>query len=240
MQFLSTDGDPDPITGEPYVANGILTRIGASESYLEAWTGAAADTFRTDFVYPFLFVAVNQFTALSVLRSALLAQRALWVKTRENIDKVAHDTLVALDNMDHCGQNTWTMTWTIVASVAAVAAVPISAGASVMGAGAALGLTTAVTAVGATGQVVAAHQVAPEKETAYHGETAEVVIEQMRQGVAEAIGEIQQGEQTIAAALRSMQATVSQHRGQFVSPRPDLLDATPRNVFGDSYLGRER
>lgn len=230
----------DPVTGHTYLAKRSLVRIGATESYLEQWTGAAADAFRADFVDTFPALVMNQFVACAILRGALDAQRALWVSAREHIDKVAHDTLAALDNMDHCGQNKWTMTWTIVASVAAVAAVPISAGTSVLGAGATLATATTVTAVGAAGQVAAAHQVAPPKETAYHGETAEVVIEQMRHGVNEAISEIQQGEQTIAAALRNMHATMASARDLFVAPRPKLLDALPGNVFDDGYLGRAR
>ncbi len=230
----------DPITGFVYPANYRLMEVGASESYLEKWTGAAADMFRAKFVETFPALVVNQFIACAILRGALDAQRALWVSAREHIDKVAHDTLNALDNMDHCGQNKWTMTWTIVASVAAVAAVPISAGTSVLGAGTTLAAATAVTAVGAAGQVAAAHQLAPAKETEYHGETAEVVIEQMRRGVNEAISEIQQGEQTIAAALRNMHATMSSARDFFVAPQPKLLDARPGTVFDDGYLGRAR
>jgi hypothetical protein len=230
----------DPITGRPYLASKILTRVGATESYLTEWTGEAADAFRTEFVIPFPAVVVNQFIGCAVLRGALEAQKALWVSAREHIDRVAHFTLNALDNMGRCGQNKWTMTWTIVASVAAVAAVPISAGTSVLGAGTALATTATVTAVGAAGQVAAAHQVAPPRETEYHGETAEVVIEQMRHGINEAISEIQQGEQMIATALQNMHAALMRERGRFVAPRPKLLDATARTVFDREYLGRDR
>ncbi|WP_436523799.1 hypothetical protein [Actinoplanes sp. HUAS TT8] len=230
----------DPITGYPYSANPLLSRVGASESYLEEWTGAAADVFRTDFVNTFPALLVNQFIGGAILRAALDAQRALWVSAREHIDKIAHDTLVALDNMGRCGQNKWTMTWTIVASVAAVVAVPISAGTSLLGAGATLAAVTTVTAVGAAGQVAAAHQVAPAKETEYHGETAEVVVEQMRRGVNEVISEIQLAEQAIAAALRNMHALMIRERELFVAPRPTLLDAGPGSVFDDKYLGRAR
>ncbi len=240
MKYLSSGHLTDPISGRVYLENEILTRVGASESYLEEWTGAAADVFRTDFVNTFPAVVMNQFIECAVLRGALEAQKALWTNARDNIDKIAHYTVNALDNMDHCGQNKWTMTWTIVASVAAVAAVPLSGGASLLGAGTALGATAAVTAVGATGQVIAAHQVTPPKETEYHGETVEVVIEQMRRGVAEAIGEIQHGEQTIADVLRTMCTAVSRDRDLFVAPRPKLLDATPGTVFDDRYVGRGR
>jgi hypothetical protein len=234
MRYLSPGHmNADPITGAIYLENSILTRIGPTESYVAHWTGDAADAFLTDLVYPFPALATNQFISCAVLRGALAAQQALWISARDHIDQVAHKTLAALDNMGHCGQNTWTMTWTIVASVAAVAAVPISAGASLTAA-------LAVTAVGAAGQVAAAHQVAPPKETEYHGETAVVVIEQMRHGVNQAISEIQQGEQTILAALRNMHAAVTQHPGNFVAPRPKLLDATPRSVFDDRYLGHAR
>ncbi|BCY05675.1 hypothetical protein [Actinoplanes sp. L3-i22] len=241
LQYLAVGVKPiDPITGHPLITNLVMDRVGASESYLEEWTGDAADAFRSDLVHPFLLIVMNQLIGCSVLRSALMAQRALWVSAREDIDKVAHATLTALDNMGHCGQNTWTMSWTIVSSIAAVAAVPISAGTSLLGEAAALGTATAVTAVGAAGQVAAAYQVEPEKETTYHGETAEAVIEQMRHGVNQAISEIQQGEQLIAAALRSVSGTVRQSRRAFVGPQPKLLDATSRTVFDEWYLGRAR
>ncbi|BCJ44414.1 hypothetical protein GCM10010168_12280 [Actinoplanes ianthinogenes] len=235
MNHLSSGRMPDdPITGDTYLVNVLLDRVGATESYLDQWTGDGGDKFRSKFVHDFSSIVTNQFIGCAVLRGALEAQKALWLNARANIDTVAHDTLTALDNMGHCGQNQWTMTWTIVASVAAVAAVPLSAGTSLLGAAA------AVTAVGAAGQVIAAHQLNPKKETHYHGETAAVVIEQMRRGVAQAIGEIQQGEQLIAGVLRSLHASIDQHRGMFVSPRPALLDATPSTVFDDKYLGHAR
>ena len=160
----------------------------------------------------------------------------MWFNARNNIDKVAVDALSALDNIDYCGQNKWTMTWTIVASVAAVAAVPISAGTSLE----ALAAVGTVTAVGAASQVAAAAQVDPKKETDYHGETAEAVIDEVRRGVSEAITEIQQAEQKIVTALDSMTTTVSQHRRLFIAPPPRLADATPTNVFSDDYLGNAR
>jgi hypothetical protein len=231
----------DPITGQSYLAQTVFSKIGASESYMELWTGHLAGrpsggVEGPEFIEPFPAMVVNQFIGCAVLRGALAAQRELWSSAQNNIDKVAHDALNALDNMDHCGQNNWTMTWTIVASVAAVAAVPISAGTSLE----ALAAVGSVTAVGAASQVVAAHQVDPPKETHYHGETAEVVIDEVRRGVSDAIAEIQRGQQKVVEALDHMHAAVSQNRPLFIAPQPNLVDATPRNIFTDEYLGRAR
>jgi hypothetical protein len=203
---------------------------------MELWTGDGADTFRSNFIEPFPAMLVNQFIGCAVLRGALAAQRELWSNAQANIDTVAHDAITALGNMDHCGQNKWTMTWTIVASVASVAAVPISAGTS-LGALVAVG---GVTAVGAASQVVAAHQVDSPKDTHYHGETAEAVISEVRRGVSDAIAEIQHAQQKVANALDNMSNAVSQHRPLFIAPQPTLVHATPRDVFTDKYLGRPR
>ena len=236
MIKISPGDNTDPINGALYVASTRLAQIDGSESYMALWTGGAADAFRSEFVVKFPARVINQFIACSVLRGALAAHQAMWATARDDIDKIAHDALNALDNMDHCGQNEWTMTFTIVASVAAVAAVPISAGTSM----AALAAATTVTAVGATSQVVAAHQVDPAKVTRYQGETAEAVVTQVRRSVSELLGHIQQAEQKIANALDGMRATMSQHRELFVAPRPKLADATRTDVRDGEYLGRAR
>jgi hypothetical protein len=236
MKLSSGHMTADPVTRDAFLANPVLTAIGASESYIELWTGGAADAFRTEFVNMFPATVVNQFITCAVLRGALEAYKAIWTSAREDIDKIAHDALNALDNMDHCGQNTWTMTFTVIASVAAVAAVPITAGTSL----GALAAATTVTAIGATSQVVAAHQVEPPKVTEFKGETAEVVLDQVRRSVAETIGQIQQAEQQIAGAVERMRATMSQRRELFVSPRPKLADADRGNVRSGEYLGRGR
>jgi hypothetical protein len=237
MLKLSSGHMPtDPVTRDAFYANAALTEIDSSESYIELWTGGAADAFRTEFVNKFPATVVNQFIIGAVLRGALEAYKAIWTSAREDIDKIAHDALNALDNMDHCGQNTWTMTFTVIASVAAVAAVPITAGTSL----GALAAATTVTAVGATSQVVAAHQVEPPKVTEFKGETAEAVLREVRRSVSETIGQIQQAEQQIAGVVEQMRATIAQRRELFVSPRPKLADADRNNVRTGEYLGRGR
>ena len=101
MKLSSGHLTGDPVTRDSFLANPVLNAVGASESYLELWTGGAADAFRSEFVNEFPAVVANQFITCAVLRGALEAQQAVWTTARADIDKIAHDVLNALDNMDH-------------------------------------------------------------------------------------------------------------------------------------------
>lgn len=226
----------DPISGEIYRANPDLAKVGGSRSYLDTWTGAAREAFEEDFLTPFPAMVTNQFIECAVLRGALAAEQALWSAAQDNILKVVQSGINALENMDHCGQNKWTMVWTIVASVAAVAAVPISGGTSL----AALAAVGTVTAVGSAAQVAAAHQVQAPYPTDYHGESAEAVIGEVRAGVAHVISEIQRAEEIVVGALNSNNEFISGQPSYFVAPQPKLANATPANVFHEDYLGHGR
>ncbi|MGX7669175.1 hypothetical protein [Plantactinospora sp. DSM 117369] len=112
------DSPKDPINGTPCFANPTLDELSATDPWLARWTGEAAAAFKTNFVDPFPSVVANQFILTSMLKSALEAERELWVNARADIDKIAHDTIAALEQVDECSTSEWTMTFTVTAAVA--------------------------------------------------------------------------------------------------------------------------
>ncbi|MFV2086351.1 hypothetical protein [Micromonospora sp. LOL_021] len=219
----------DPISGNIYPANPRLDEMLDAESHIESWTGRAAMEFKSNFISPFPSIVHNQFMGIAVLRAALDAEREIWVRARDDIDKIAHDTITALDRMDDCGKNEWVMTFTVVSSVAAVTGValaPVS-----------FGLSLGLTAVGATSQVAAAGVPDDPPAVRFQGETAPAVVDSMRDAIRLLHGYIAEQEQKIANALTSCCQAVAQQRDSFVAKRPALADATQSNVTGPLFMG---
>ncbi|MFV2013302.1 MULTISPECIES: hypothetical protein [unclassified Micromonospora] len=219
----------DPISGNIYPANPRLDEMLDAESHIESWTGRAAMEFKSNFISPFPSIVHNQFMGIAVLRAALDAEREIWVRARDDIDKIAHDTITALDRMDDCGKNEWVMTFTVVSSVAAVAGValaPVS-----------FGLSLGLTAVGASSQVAAAGVPDDPPAVRFQGETAQAVVDSMRDAIRLLHGYIAEQEQKIADALTSCCQAVAQQRNSFVAKRPALADATQSNVTGPLFMG---
>jgi hypothetical protein len=136
--------------------------------------------------------------------------------------------------MDDCGKNEWTMTFTVIASICAVAAVPLTGGASLAAAG------LAVTAIGATAQVVAAVDIKEPEKTDITGETAEHVINSMRQAIQKQVDKIVETETRIRDALSNLNDMVHQHQSDsnadhhfFFTKRPALADATRDTIRND-------
>jgi hypothetical protein len=225
LQRLSSgQQSQDPInTRENYYANPNLARITTASSYLTEWSGPAAGAFKRNFLDPFPFIARNQFTLAAVCKSALEAHQAMWKNARDNADKIVHATLDSLEKRDRCDKNEWTITFTVVAAVALVASVPLSA-VAIVGA-------TAVAAVGSAATVAAVVPPA-EEEVTYSGETVHQIVGQMKAAVDKLGEQIRTAEETIFKALDSTNSTVNSHKGLFVSPRPALADATPGNIRG--------
>jgi hypothetical protein len=216
----------DPIANESYPANPVLTMMSGAERYLQGWTGRAAMRFTSDFIDPFPAVIANQFIVAAILKSALEAQREVWVSARRDIDAIAHGTIAALDRMDDCDKNEWTVTFTVVSSIAAVAAIPLSGGTSLM-----------VTGVGAGAQVLAAIPMDDPPEIAFSGETAHAVVAEMREAVGHLTMKINEQEVRIADALRGMCAVVEAEPSLFRAGRPALVDGLTSDLTSPTYMG---
>ncbi len=220
--------DPISTNGQVYIANQVLTKLSGMESYIEGWTGSAAMAFKSNFIDPFPAVVRNQFILVAALKSALEAEQAMWKKAREDVDKIAHDTLAAIDNMGETGKNEWTMIFTVVASVAAV-------GASLMAPGA--GGVIAVTAIGSASQVVAAAAPDDPPKLTVSGEHPDQVLVAMANCLNKLQEEIDNTDRKIATALQSLVGEIYASNESFVSKRPALAGATKADITSPGQMG---
>ncbi|MFD0575256.1 hypothetical protein [Dactylosporangium darangshiense] len=106
-------------------ANPELARIAAVNAALDKWVGPAGERVRRGFVEPWPAFVRNQFAVGVVLRSALLAHREIWARARQDADQIAEQGLAAVGACPDCTRTEWTVTFTVVSSVAAVVAVPL-------------------------------------------------------------------------------------------------------------------
>jgi hypothetical protein len=217
-----------PLDGTGYPVSLAHSEIQDVRTVLARWHGPAATEFRTNFLTPFPERLTNQFMTALLLRGALDAEREIWSRARTDIDEIAHGTLHALDALDDCTKFEWTMTFTVLASVATVAAFPVSAPAFAL----------SVTLVGASSQVVAAAAPDDPPRTEYSGRTVNAVLDNMRDAIARVTTAINDQETRIAEALTAGLASLRAERSKFVAPRPHLVGVTRSSVreeFGDAF-----
>jgi hypothetical protein len=200
LRGLSTGDSSDPM-----VPAGVeIARMHSTAAALQCWTGVAAQRFRGGFLDRMPALVRNQFAVAVVLRAALLAQQEIWARAREDADQIAEKTLEALDASVDCTRTEWTLTFTVVASAAAVVAVPLSGGASL-----------ALGAVGAVAQVVAATGPAEAPQTSFSADEPGEVVERMRDAIALLRGHIRERQDGVAAALRATRELMTDRRELF-------------------------
>jgi hypothetical protein len=230
LGVLSSGQTPkDPISDDVYPANIILDKVPGAESYIEDWTGKAAMDFKSFFIDPFPSVVSNQFTVAAILKAGLEAEKSLWSGARTDIDTIAHKVLAALDNMDDCGKNEWTIGFTVLASIAFV-------GATVFTGGTAAPIAFTV-AGGVFSTTAAAPPMSDPEPNRYSGESPAAVIAEMRAGIGDLTRCINEQERRIADSISKNHDLIATDRTFFVSPRPALADATPGSVRDGAYLG---
>jgi hypothetical protein len=203
----SGDNNGDPIdVKDTYLANPAMTKITTAGEYLDDWTGQAAMAFKQNFLDPFPALSRNQFILIAVLKAGLEAHQAMWESARTDIENVANTTIDALDNTGGWSdKNQWNFTFTVLASVAAVASVPLAAATE--------GLTAplTVTAIGAAAQV-AATTPPPELPDKNSGETAIQITNSMKTAMDKIVSDIHATESKIASALTAMNQMVSANK----------------------------
>jgi hypothetical protein len=226
--------DPISTNGRQYPASITLEKVNGAAADIIGWSGAAAQEFKTGYLDPFPAVVSNQFLLVCVLKAALEAEQAMWRETRKNIWDIADQTYARLEHMDDCGKNEWQMTFTVVSSICAVAAVPLTSGASLAAAG------LAITAVGATAQVVAAVEVEEPPKTTIEGESVDAVITSMREAITKQIRYIGETEARISQKLGSTNDSVYQAQRNsspdqhfFCTRRPALADSNTGSIRHD-------
>lgn len=227
MQDLSHGQMSDPINDAVITANQKMSHIKTAGDKLESWSGAAADSFKTNFLDPFNDISTNHFLALGVMKGAVEAQQAMCKHAREDIDRLAHSVLDALDNVGGCSKEEWTFGLSIATAVAAIGAVPFTGGASAA-AFAVVGATAAVGNSGVAGVSAAAKG---------GGGSPEQIINSMEGDINKITKEIKETEGKIAKALSGMNGEMDKDKRAFVAPKPALAGMHGKELTGDEGLG---
>ena len=221
MDALCSKAFTDPIQGDPHPINVELKAMTVTGSTIDEWDGLAAKAFMNNFVIPFEGRTENQFTVASILMNALNANKELWKRARANIDDIAHKVKSALDHYDDCGKNEWEIGLSVVGAVVAIAAVPVTGGASAI----ALGAVASAVDVAST----FAGQIEDPPKNDYSAESVEGVIAKAKQGIEDLKTEVERAEQKIVDAMTNSSGVVAGHATDFLAPRPTLAGRAPGN-----------
>ncbi|MEU0790777.1 hypothetical protein ABZ342_11965 [Amycolatopsis sp. NPDC005961] len=223
--------DQDPIDKNPYLANPTLEKIHTASDYLQDWSGQAAMQFKQKFLDPFPAISANQFILTAILKAALEAHQAMWSKTRDDIDKIAHATMDAFDNKC-CDKNTWNVTFTVLSSIGATAAAILTVATE----GAAAPLLLSV--VGAAAQVGAT--LPPDSLSdppKGGGETALQIINSMKAAIDQLTKVVEKAEAFIAEKVTGVTDLLATTEPFFVAARPALASLPQGGLTGTGGLG---
>lgn len=227
MARLNTGSvDNTDLSKDVTLANPHLDKMTTDGGYLQGWTGDAAMAFKANFIDAFKTISGNQFTALSTLKGVLQAHREMWVRARDDIDKIAENTKNALDNAGGCGKNQWSFGFSVVSAVVAIGGVVVAV---------ATGGVVAMAAIGAAASVGGAGVASLTAS----GDSVDTIINSMKQAVDELTRHIQEVEtQQIAQKVRALTDAVNANKDKIVAARPNLAGMNDRDLTGDSGMGR--
>ncbi|MEU8630750.1 hypothetical protein AB0C38_01180 [Amycolatopsis sp. NPDC048633] len=214
------------LSNDVSLTNPHLDKMTTDGGYLQGWTGDAAMAFKANFVDTFKSIAGNQFTVLSILKGVLQAHRAMWLKARDDIDKIAENTKNALDNAGGCGKNQWSFDFSVLSAVGAVGGVVVAVATGGVVPLAAIGALASVGSAGVAGLTAA-------------GDSAEKIVNSMKQAIDELTRHVQEVEtQQIAEKVRALTEAVQGNKDKLVSARPNLAGMNDRDLVGDSGMGK--
>jgi hypothetical protein len=155
----------------------------------------------------------------------LNANKELWKRARANIDDIAHKVKSALDHYDDCGKNEWEIGLSVVGAVVAIAAVPVTGGASAI----ALGAVASAVDVAST----FAGQIEDPPQNDYSAESVEGVIAKAKQGIEDLKTRSSAAEQKIVDAMTNSSGGRSPATPPtFLAPRPTLAGAPRQSRVG--------
>lgn len=219
----------DPITGKNIQANPDMQVVETAADSLIDWTGAAAAAFKENFLDPFPAIATNQFLVLGVMKGAAEAEKAAWDAAREDILKIANDTLNTLDNLGSCGKSEFEFTLSVAAAVVSGLSIPFTAGASAVVAG----IGAAVNTVGAAGKGV--------QTMKGSGSTADQVLDSMEKALEELASQIRDTQGQVAKTLNAYAGEVDMQQNKepsdFVARRPKLAGMDGAALTSGEGLG---
>lgn len=228
MSSLCTGQGTGTELSKPVVtANPQLDKLTTVGGYLDDWTGSAARNFKENFLDTFKTVSTNQFTLISTMKGTLEAHQNMWRSARVDVDKIAHTTLAALDNIGSCDKNQWTFAFSVVSAAAMIAGTVVTA----VTAGPAAAAFPAVGAAAAVGTSVTAYMNAS-------GNTPSQVVASMRLALSKLTKHINDVEtKTIALNVRNIVTFANNNRDRLVAPRPQLASMDDRDLVNGGGLG---
>jgi hypothetical protein len=188
---------------------------------INSWSGATADSFRTQFLDHFKANTENAAIMIAVLKAAAEAQKAVWANARNDVTAIGQKTLAALQNSG-CDQSAWVMAFSVLAGIASIAAVPLTGGASLAG------LT--VTAIGAVGSIAtnAIPLASGNDSMSYHGSSLAGAITAMKAAMAKLQQHVDSAQMAIELSLTGNLVFVeSEMRSLFQMTRPTLAGNDP-------------
>lgn len=214
------------LSNDVSLANPHLDKMTTDGGYLQGWTGDAAMAFKANFIDTFKTASGNQFSVLSTLKGILEAHRAMWLKARDDIAKIAENTKNALDNSGSCGKNQWSFEFSVLSAVVAVGGVVVAVATGGFVPLVAIGAAASVGSAGVAGLTAS-------------GDSVDTIINSMRQAVDELTRHIQEVEnQHIAEKVRALTEAVHANKDKIVAARPNLAGMNDRDLTGDSGMGR--
>jgi hypothetical protein len=198
--------------------------IRTAESHLRNWSGAAAETFRADFVSRIPAAAKNQAHIAFVLEQSMLADRDLYIEARKDLKALAERTSDALESVTKCGGAESLSLWLNVFAI--VGAAPVT----VAGPAGEIAVTVAVSTVSGKALVDTAVKDEPVP-TDIAADTVDGVLNNMVYAIHGIQRGVYNGERKIVDALWSNQNLMTgmphapgeaSTRDAFLPPRPAL------------------
>jgi hypothetical protein len=233
-QFLQvTQNSPDPGGGLRGPQNTSFSLINTVGDGLASWSGAAAREFKANYLDKLPMHIAGQFNAIVTCAKLFEQEQGIWRQAQHDITELLNRSLDVMNDLPHrCSKNSWTITLTVIAAVATIAAPPLG----VVGVGLAvetgLALTDGMASIGAS-----LLPDDPPKHVGFSASTAEGVIKEVRRGITEIIDRIVQQEAKIAQVFAASDAVVTQQRTEFVPKRPMLAGVTKANVTDQDFMG---
>ncbi|HEV7950158.1 MAG TPA: hypothetical protein VGP24_10355 [Glaciihabitans sp.] len=208
------------------LANPHLDKMTTDGGYLQGWTGDAVMAFKANFIDTFKTVSGNQFAMLSTLKGTLQAHKEMWLRARNDIDKIAESTKNALDNAGGCGKNQWSFGFSVLSAVVAIGGVGVAVATGGIVPLVAIGAAASVGSAG-VGSITAS------------GDSVESIINSMKQAVDDLTRHIQEVEtQEIAQKVQALTDAVGGNKDKLVAARPNLAGMNDRDLTGDSGMGK--
>lgn len=232
MAKLATEGHTsDPVTGAAAVSshNPNLARIGSSGDLLDDWTGDAAQAYNENYADQFVPTASSQYAAVSVLRSAINAEAAVWQAARDDLDKLSSQ---AIDYMKDAG-NKGGAEWAAVLSIAAaVITIPLTGGVSA----AAIPAVAAGLSVAATGIGLAQEEGTPDSLGLDAG-SSDKVIESLQKALGRLRDRLIEQEAKISSTLDQAAGVLDGDWDLFCLPIPGIAQAQQHGVNDPTMAG---